>query len=302
MFLISPYVPKFGSPQIKTMFPSGKFIILLALVQNDRLPFCFRAGERVIGTYGKLLQFDYQDNDIDLSYYTDFNNNIKNGTFKRKKTQTIENAKVDINFDINYYDLAELRKIFVDYFKLLDEIPTNNFDINLKWGVIKVKNNSKMQNIDMHQMEIEDDHDIREDVEVTGPRYVERGRAQITRPPRPFSLYYMVFINGSGQMGLKDPDIQKIIGRIAQIVNDNNSVYPNELQSWLDTQEPPIVLSQAKISLEEKVRVWQAINKPYQISLFYRAAPVYLSSGEIITTPRVSDASFELGITGEERG
>jgi hypothetical protein len=146
MFLISPYVPKFGSPQIKTMFPSGKFIILLALVQNDRLPFCFNVGERVIGTYGKLLQFDYQDNDIDLSYYTDFNNNIKNGTFKRKKTQTIENAKVDINFDINYYDLAELRKIFVDYFKLLDEIPTNNFDINLKWGVIKVKNNSKMQN------------------------------------------------------------------------------------------------------------------------------------------------------------
>ncbi len=145
-------------------------------------------------------------------------------------------------------------------------------------------------------------YDIREDVEVTGPRYVERGRAQITRPPRPFSLYYMVFINGSGQMGLKDPDIQKIIGRIAQIVNDNNSVYPNELQSWLDTQEPPIVLSQAKISLEEKVRVWQAINKPYQISLFYRAAPVYLSSGEIITTPRVSDASFELGITGEDRG
>jgi hypothetical protein len=112
----------------------------------------------------------------------------------------------------------------------------------------------------------------------------------------------MVFINGSGQMGLKDSDMQKIIGKIAQIVNDNSSVLPNELQSWLDTQEPPIVLSQAKISLEEKVRVWQAINKPYQMSLFYRAAPVYLSSGEIIKTPRVTDASFELGITGEERG
>ncbi len=145
-------------------------------------------------------------------------------------------------------------------------------------------------------------YDVREDVEVTGPRYIQKGRMQITRPPRPYALYYMVFINGSGQMGLKDPDIQKIIGKIAQIVNDNNSVLPNELQSWLDTQEPPIVLSQAKISLEEKVRVWQAINKPYQISLFYKAAPVYLSSGETIDTPRVTDASFELGITGEERG
>mgnify|MGYP002622383371 CR=1 FL=1 len=144
-------------------------------------------------------------------------------------------------------------------------------------------------------------YDIREDVEVTTPRYVQRGQAQLSRPPRPYALYYMVFINGSGQMGLKDPDIQKIIGRIAQIVNDNSSVRPNELQNWLDTQEPPIVLSQAKISLEEKVRVWQAISKPYQISLFYRAAPVYLSSGEIIETPLVTDASFGLDITGEER-
>ncbi|MBQ3798148.1 MAG: DUF4255 domain-containing protein [Butyrivibrio sp.] len=145
-------------------------------------------------------------------------------------------------------------------------------------------------------------YDIREDLEVTGPRYIQRGRAQIARPPRPYALYYMVFINGSGQMGLKDPDIQKIIGRIAQIVNDYSVVSPNDLQSWLETQEPPILLSQAKISLEEKVRVWQAINKPYQVSLFYRAAPVYLSSGEYINTPRVTDASFELGITGEERG
>ena len=111
----------------------------------------------------------------------------------------------------------------------------------------------------------------------------------------------MVFINGSGQMGLKDSDMQKIVGKIAQIVNDNSSVLPNQLQTWLDTQEPPIVLSQAKISLEEKVRVWQAINKPYQISLFYKAAPVMLSSGEIIETPRVADASFGIHIAGERR-
>ncbi|MCR4909351.1 MAG: DUF4255 domain-containing protein [Lachnospiraceae bacterium] len=142
-------------------------------------------------------------------------------------------------------------------------------------------------------------YDIVEDVQVTTPRLIERGRAELAKPPRPYALHYMVFINGSSQMGLKAPDIQKIIGRAAQIVNDNNSVRPDELQSWLDTNEPPIVLSQAKISLEEKVRVWQAINKPYQISLFYKAAPVYLSSGDILETPRVVDAQFGLHITGE---
>ena len=145
-------------------------------------------------------------------------------------------------------------------------------------------------------------YDIREEAEVSTPRFIQRCRTQITKPPRPYSLYYMVFINGSGQMGLKDPDMQKIIGKIAQIVNDNSSIMPNELQPWLETQEPPIVLSQAKISLEEKERVWRMVNKPYQVSLFYRAAPVYLSSGEFIETPRVSDASFEIEVTGEERG
>ena len=144
-------------------------------------------------------------------------------------------------------------------------------------------------------------YDIVEDIQVTTPRLVERGRAELSKPPRPYALYYMVFINGSSQMGLKAPDIQKIIGRVAQIVNDNNSVRPDELQSWLTTQEPPITLSQAKISLEEKVRVWQAINKPYQISLFYKAAPVYLSSGDIISTPRVVDASFSVHIPGEDQ-
>ena len=143
-------------------------------------------------------------------------------------------------------------------------------------------------------------YDIVEDIQVIQPRMIEAGRAQLTKPPRPFALYYMVFINGSGQMGLKAPDIQKIIGKVAQIVNDNNSVRPDELQSWLTTQEPPIVLSQAKISLEEKVRVWQAINKPYQISLFYKAAPVYLSSAEVIETPRVVDASFGLYVAGDD--
>jgi hypothetical protein len=47
--------------------------------------------------------------------------------------------------------------------------------------------------------------------------------------------------------------------------------------------------------------VWQAINKPYQISLFYRAAPVFLSSGEVISTPQVVDARFSLQNVDERK-
>jgi hypothetical protein len=139
-------------------------------------------------------------------------------------------------------------------------------------------------------------YDIREDTQIARPNMVEHGKVQLLQPPKPYSLYYMVFINGSSQMGLKAPDIQKIIGRVAQIVNDNSSVRPSELQTWLDDNEPPIVLSQAKMELDEKVRVWQAINKPYEISLFYKAAPVFLSSELIVEPPRVSNAGFGLDI------
>ena len=143
-------------------------------------------------------------------------------------------------------------------------------------------------------------YDIKEEGDVALPNYIQSGRVRLEKRPKPYSLYYMVFINGSSQMGLKAPDIQKILGRVAQIVNDNNSVRPNELQNWLDTQEPPITLSQAKISLEEKVRVWQAINKPYQVSLFYKAAPVFLSSEVVIDTPRVVDATFGIHMANSE--
>ena len=143
-------------------------------------------------------------------------------------------------------------------------------------------------------------YEVKEEGQIAQPPLMTSGGVRLQKPPNPYSLYYMVFINGSSQMGLKAPDIQKIIGRIAQIVNDNSSVRPNQLQPWLDAEEPPIVLSQAKISLEEKVRVWQAISKPYQISLFYKAAPVFLSSEVIVDTPRVVDATFGIKSMNEE--
>ena len=143
-------------------------------------------------------------------------------------------------------------------------------------------------------------YDIREESEMVQPRFIERGKVQLQKAPKPYGLYYMVFINGGSQMGLKAPDIQKIIGRVAQIVNDNPVFYPNDLQPWLENREPPIVLTQARISLEEKVRVWSAINKPYEISLFYKAAPVFLSSEIVVDPPRVTSAEFKVHVPDSE--
>jgi hypothetical protein len=142
-------------------------------------------------------------------------------------------------------------------------------------------------------------YDIREEGEISTPSLVGTGKTRLRGAPRPYSLYYMLFINGSSQMGLKANDIQKIIGRAAQVVNDGGMVNPKTLQTWLENDEAPIIITPAKLSLEDKVRVWSAINKPYQVSLFYKAAPVFLSSEIVVDSPRVTEASFELRVTGE---
>ena len=135
-------------------------------------------------------------------------------------------------------------------------------------------------------------YDIREEGEVSVPSMIGTGRTRMRRPPKPYSLYYMLFLNGSSQLGLKASDTQKILGRAAQILNDGNSVRPHQLQSWLESEEPPIIFSPSKISLEDKVRVWSALNKPYQVRLFYKAAPVFLSSEIVVDSPRVTQATF----------
>ena len=69
-------------------------------------------------------------------------------------------------------------------------------------------------------------YDVREEGEVAVPAMVSSGRTRLRRPSRPYSLYYMLFLNGSSQMGLKGGDVQKIIGRAAQIINDSSMVMP----------------------------------------------------------------------------
>lgn len=145
-------------------------------------------------------------------------------------------------------------------------------------------------------------YDVKEETIVTRPPCVFAGGTAIGRAPVPYSLSYMLFVNSASRMGRKEADIQKLIGRAAQIISDNNAVYPHELQPWLDTGEPPIMLSQAKMELDEKTRVWQAVNKPYQISLFYKAAPVFVSSEIVTDPPRVREALFCLGMAEEKGG
>jgi hypothetical protein len=137
-------------------------------------------------------------------------------------------------------------------------------------------------------------YDITNEMEVSQPSLVNASRTQLRKPPKPYGLHYMLFLNGSSQMGLKAHDIQKILGRAAQVVNDASYVDPRTLQPWLEMDESPIIIAPGQMSLDDKVRVWSAINKPYQVSLFFKVAPVMLSSEIVRDVRRVVDAEFNI--------
>ena len=53
-------------------------------------------------------------------------------------------------------------------------------------------------------------YEITEDGEVSGPPMATYGRTHMRRPPRPYSLYYMLYVNSSSHLGLKSLDIHII--------------------------------------------------------------------------------------------
>ena len=142
---------------------------------------------------------------------------------------------------------------------------------------------------------------IEEETEAVLPRFQPAGRMSQQQMPKPYRIYFMFYINNASQANYKAADAQKIIGRTLQILSDNDHIMPNMLQPWLQSAEPSVILSQDKISLEAKFQIWQAVNQPYQLSLFYQAAPVLLSSETVRDIVRVSEARFSLDSIGERR-
>ena len=154
ILMMSPY---FGLEKKKFNIscPSGKYIVLLGLVTSDySYAFNFQPAIDKISYNSNL---NYYDNDIDLTYYLDKKNNIKNASPIKGKTHSFTNAIKSINFDVKYSTFDELNKKYKKYLDLLKEIKNEyrenkklkkqlkkkiNSDIKLKWGTIEIAQNN----------------------------------------------------------------------------------------------------------------------------------------------------------------
>ena len=138
--MLSPYLGSNSS--FHRTIPSGKYLVLLGLMNGVFGSYCFNCFSSAYMTNRKL-KAEFDNNDIDLTLYTDINNDIKNANVKERKTYSLEHAQKTFYFDIGdgkvqYKTLAELQRTYGNYLKLLDEVTLSDPNASSnRWGVEK---------------------------------------------------------------------------------------------------------------------------------------------------------------------
>ena len=139
--MLSPYLNS-QTTTFHRAIPSGKYLVLLGLMNGVYGSYSFNCFSKAYTTNRKITA-EYDNNDIDLTIYTDINNNIKNEKVRERITQSLENAQKEFYFDIGdgtmqKKSLSELQKTYGKYIKLLDEIPlSNSSSSSNSWGIMK---------------------------------------------------------------------------------------------------------------------------------------------------------------------
>ena len=136
LILLSPNLGATSAP-VNRVFPSGKYFVFLSLINKEGCASTMKIEPKM--TYDKQ-DVDYDDNEIDLTLYTNIENNIKNEKFRKKRNKGIRSAQKETYYEggndqIIYKSLEELRSQHFNLVKLLDDLPVNNNNDKLKWGM-----------------------------------------------------------------------------------------------------------------------------------------------------------------------
>ena len=100
------------------------------------------------------------------------------------------------------------------------------------------------------------------------------GAAVITRkPPMALLLRYLLTPWGGDQ-----PTEQRIVGRAMQVLYDDAILDGVQLRDGLRGSGDTLKVTLAPLTLEERTRVWWAIQKPYRLSLNYEVRVVNLDA------------------------
>jgi hypothetical protein len=129
-------------------------------------------------------------------------------------------------------------------------------------------------------------YDLAEDASVRNApatRELVGGIEVMRRAPLALSLRYLI-----SAWNPNPATHHTILGRIAQVLTDHAIVTGTELAGSLQSRNEALRLRLLTLDLEERTRVWHAINKPYRLSLYCEARVVRVQSDDVQVAPPVT--------------
>ncbi len=142
-------------------------------------------------------------------------------------------------------------------------------------------------------------YDIGPNKDIVESGMVTRDRHTQIYPSTFLTLRYMITVWSMGDIKFKTEEEHRILGRIIQaladhsVIGQTSSIYGQPMDTRIELE---------RIEPGEKLRLWNFPNKPYQLSLYYRAQPVEITSTRTrLTSTRVRDINvFVRDILGNE--
>lgn len=107
----------------------------------------------------------------------------------------------------------------------------------------------------------------------------------IQSPPVGVNLHYLVVPHGKGQL-----DIQKTLGQIVQVLNDNAVVPPTAYDTLLSDTTEELRVVPHPLTLEAMTELWRAFeSRSYRLSLTYAVSVALIDSTITRTVSRVEE-------------
>jgi hypothetical protein len=114
-------------------------------------------------------------------------------------------------------------------------------------------------------------------------------RVRIRKPLLTLILRYLI----TPWSGSPETD-QKILGRVSQLIYDASIVSGNALSGpSLAGSSESLKLLLSPLTLEERTRIWNAVQKPYRLSMTYEVRVVNIDPKKSFTAPRVSSRDLK---------
>lgn len=91
----------------------------------------------------------------------------------------------------------------------------------------------------------------------------------------------------------------RILGRAMQALYDNAIVSGTKLQGGLAGSDQALKITQTPLSLEERTRVWHAVQRPYRLSASYEVRVVNLDSERVDLVHPVAGRTLDAAVPEE---